>query len=53
MQNEGKWDGRGTTGVASETKETRGQKLFGEEGSERNASSSLTILHVQNGQLRV
>ena len=44
---------RGATGVASETKETRGQKLFGEEGSERNASSSLTILHVQNGQLSV
>jgi hypothetical protein len=37
----------------SETRETRGQKLFGEEGSERNTSSSLTILHVQNGQLGV
>jgi hypothetical protein len=49
----GEWGGRGTTGVASETKETRGQKLFSEEGSERNASSALAILHVQNGQLSV
>jgi hypothetical protein len=47
------WDGRGDGQVASETKETRGQKLFGGEGSERNPSSPLTTLHVQGGQLCV
>ena len=46
-------DEGGERRASSEAEWTRGENVFGEEGSERTPSSQLTTLHVQSGQLCV